>query len=97
MITTDPLTSTDITRWGRDRTPASAASSWVTRPLALREMRSAPRRDLPTYVYDPVLQVAVDENGLPVAGKKGKEWTSYESTHTDGDGGDNETWGWEEQ
>lgn len=97
MITADPLTSTDITRWDRCESTGSATSTFRTRPLALRAMRPAPSRELPRYVYDPVRQVAVDEDGLAVAGKKGKDWTSYESTHTDGDGGDNETWGWEER
>ncbi|WP_084211082.1 putative ATP-grasp-modified RiPP [Pseudonocardia acaciae] len=66
------------------------------RPFLLRVVDTAPERELPEFRYDPLSQMAVSPDGRPVAPDMKKEWTSYESTHTDGDGGDNETWGWEE-
>lgn len=51
-------------------------------------MRPAPGHKLPAYVYDPALQVAVDEDGLPVACKEGHGMDLGRVTHTDGDGGD---------
>lgn len=76
--------------------PCSATSCPATRPLVLRGLRPVPPRDVPEYVYDVRRQVATAPNGVPLGPALAKEWTSYESTHTDGDGGDNETWGWEE-
>lgn len=66
-------------------------------PLVLRGLSDAPASSTPAHRYDPVGQVATDADGNRLAPSLAKDWTSYESTHTDGDGGDNETWGWEEQ
>ena len=33
---------------------------------------------------------------LPGVEMREKDWTTIEGTHTDGDGGDNELWEWEE-
>lgn len=76
--------------------PCSETSCPATRPLVLRDVRAAPARDVPDYVYDVRRQIATDSDGRPLGPSLAKDWTSYESTHTDGDGGDNETWGWEE-
>jgi putative ATP-grasp target RiPP len=62
----------------------------------LRSLQPAPDRDLPEYVYDPQRQIATDPAGHPWGPTLKKDWTSTEGTHTDGDGGDNESWGWEE-
>jgi putative ATP-grasp target RiPP len=59
-------------------------------------MHPAGTRELPEFEYDPQRQIAVDPDGAPLGPNLKKDWTSHESTHTDGDGGDNETWGWEE-
>lgn len=67
------------------------------RPFVLRVAREAPVGEVPAHLFDPVRQVATDLEGRPLAPMLKKDWTTYESTHTDGDGGDNETWGWEEQ
>ena len=66
-------------------------------PLALRKLKAVPDREVPAQHYDSVRQIAVTPDGRPLTPNLKKEWTSYESTHTDGDGGDNENWGWEEQ
>lgn len=76
--------------------PSSATSCPLTRPLVLRGLQAAPTREVPEYVYDSYRQIATNPSGAPLAPILAKEWTSHESTHTDGDGGDNETWGWEE-
>lgn len=94
----DPLATTEFTRPADDRQVARHLDGPA--PLPLQGMVSIPANNtaVPEYRYDPERQIAVDPHGEPFRmGKKGKEWTSYESTHTDGDGGDNETWGWEEQ
>jgi putative ATP-grasp target RiPP len=65
-------------------------------PLVLRVLEPAPERDVPGYRYDPVQQVAVDPDGRPISPHLKKEWTTIPGTHTDGDGGDNELWTWEE-
>ena len=92
----DPLSS--VGGRGRPRAggPSSKTSCSATRPLALRSLQPAPDRDLPEYVYDPHRQIAVDPAGHPLGPTLKKDWTSTEGTHTDGDGGDNESWGWEE-
>lgn len=95
----DPLTTAEFTRprAGADR---ELAGQRQPAPLPLQSLVTVPaeRTALPEYRYDPVRQLAVNPSGEPLEmGKKGKDWTSYDSTHTDGDGGDNETWGWEEQ
>jgi len=74
----------------------SGTSCPATRPLVLRGVRPAPLRDVPEHVYDQLRQIATAPGGRPLWPTLAKEWTSYDSTHTDGDGGDNETWGWEE-
>lgn len=74
----------------------SETSCPATRPLVLRGVRPARARDVPEYVYDVCRQLATTPDGRPLGPTLAKEWTSYDSTHTDGDGGDNETWGWEE-
>lgn len=66
-------------------------------PLVLRVLCDAPAGSTPPFRYDPDRQIATDPTGQPLTPALAKDWTSYESTHTDGDGGDNETWGWEEQ
>lgn len=75
---------------------SGATRALATRPLVLRGLRRAPVQDVPEYVYDSERQIATDRAGRPLGPSLAKEWTSYSSTHTDGDGGDNETWGWEE-
>lgn len=92
----DPLASVGVRDTPRTSRPSSAASSPVTRPLALRRLRPAPNRDLPEYLYDPRRQIATDPTGRPLVPNLKKDWTTTEGTHTDGDGGDNESWGWEE-
>lgn len=90
-----PLSSIEI----RASRPASTDADMTTpavRPLALRALRPAPQRDVPEYVYDPVRQIATDLDGRPLAPDLTKDWTTIEGTHTDGDGGDNELWEWEE-
>lgn len=75
---------------------AGAANDPAVSPLALRVLSPAPDHTVPEYVYDPVRQIAVDSGGRPIAPALAKDWTTVEGTHTDGDGGDNEMWGWEE-
>jgi putative ATP-grasp target RiPP len=50
---------------------------------------------VPEYVYDPQRQIATDPAGDPLGPFLKKDWTSIPGTHTDGDGGDNETYDWE--
>jgi len=74
----------------------------AVRPLALRVLHPAPDRHIPAYVYDPRRQMAMtadsddDDEMVPVEPDLVKDWTTVKGTHTDGDGGDNELWGWEE-
>ncbi|WP_370943675.1 putative ATP-grasp-modified RiPP [Amycolatopsis sp. cg5] len=97
FIDGEPL-SADLGRAGdRANGPCSSAPSFATTPIVLRVRHSAPGPERPRYVYDGERQIATDLLGRPLAPTLAKDWTSYESTHTDGDGGDNETWGWEEQ
>jgi hypothetical protein len=78
------------------------AGPGAVRPLALRVLHPAPDRRIPAYVYDPRRQIAIsaesedDDELVPVEPDLTKDWTTVEGTHTDGDGGDNELWGWEE-
>lgn len=93
----NPLSSIEI----RTHRTAGAASDEAghaapARPLALRELRPAPEREIPEYLYDPHRQIATDLAGRPMAPELKKDWTTIEGTHTDGDGGDNELWEWEE-
>ena len=90
-----PLSTIEI-RAHRTADPAADATTSTVRPLALRKMRPAPQRDIPKYVYDPRRQIATDPDGRPLAPDLKKDWTTIEGTHTDGDGGDNELWDWEE-
>lgn len=92
-----PLSSIEIhAHRGGDLTAASAPRPAAARPLALLELRPAPQRDVLEYLYDPIRQVATDPNGEPLEPDLKKDWTTIEGTHTDGDGGDNELWEWEE-
>ncbi|MGQ0774006.1 MAG: putative ATP-grasp-modified RiPP [Pseudonocardiales bacterium] len=99
-ILDDPLASVGVR--GLPRTyGASGAKSYTTScpetmPLVLRSLHPAPECDVPEYVYDPQRQIATDPAGAPLGPFLAKDWTSTEGTHTDGDGGDNESWGWEE-
>lgn len=95
-LDTDPLSSIDVRGSTRLNGPCSDTSSAATRPLVLRDVRLVPARMVPDYRYDPARQVATDANGRPLGPNLGKDWTTVEGTHTDGDGGDNEMWGWEE-
>ncbi|MBA2322785.1 MAG: putative ATP-grasp-modified RiPP [Pseudonocardiales bacterium] len=90
-----PLASVGM-RWERPpHGPSAAVSSPATRPLALRVIQPARAREVPAYRYDAQQQVATDPAGVPLAPNMAKDWTT-DGTHTDGDGGDNEGWGWEE-
>lgn len=94
-ILNDPLASVavrDVPRAG----PSGGGSRSATRPLALRTVRPAPAQEMPKYVYDPQRQIATDFAGHPLGPSLSKEWTTVPGTHTDGDGGDNENWDWEE-
>lgn len=91
-----PLSSIVIRVRRTSVTPSGDADAEAVRPLALRVLRPAPDRDIPAYVYDPRRQIATDAEGEPVEPDLKKDWTTVEGTHTDGDGGDNELWGWEE-
>jgi hypothetical protein len=97
----DPLDtplSSIVIRTRRGSVTARAGGSPATaRSLALRVLHPAPDRHIPAYVYDPRRQIAItaeseDDNKPDLK----KDWTTVEGTHTDGDGGDNELWGWEE-
>ncbi|HWR46117.1 MAG TPA: putative ATP-grasp-modified RiPP [Pseudonocardiaceae bacterium] len=93
-----PLSSIELAT-GQPGDPAGTAAATPrrsSRPLALRDLRPAPERDVPEHVYDPGRQVATDLQGRPLAPDLKKDWTTIEGTHTDGDGGDNEMWEWEE-
>jgi putative ATP-grasp target RiPP len=76
--------------------PGAVLSAPSIRPLALRQLRPAPQPELPAYRYDRHAQVATHADGRPLGPSLGKEWTTLPTTHTDGDGGDNELWDWEE-
>lgn len=97
---TSPLSSIEIpTGQPADRCSHDAGTLTAhpaARPMALRVLRSAPQREIPEHVYDPARQVATDADGRPLAPDLKKDWTTIEGTHTDGDGGDNELWEWEE-
>jgi putative ATP-grasp target RiPP len=92
----DPLSSVGVRRTPPTGEPSSATSYLATRPLVLRGVRSVPDRVVPEYVYDPQRQIATDPAGHPLGPNLKKDWTTIEGTHTDGDGGDNESWSWEE-
>ncbi len=91
-----PLSSIEIRAQRVSDTVSGAAGAVAPRPLVLRGLRPAPEREVPEYVYDPRRQVATDLDGRPLAPELKKDWTTIEGTHTDGDGGDNEMWDWEE-
>ncbi|MGH3925470.1 MAG: putative ATP-grasp-modified RiPP [Pseudonocardiaceae bacterium] len=92
----DPLASVGLRRAPRTSGRGSETSWSGTRPLVLHSLHPAPDRDVPEYVYDPQRQIATDPTGVPLGPHLEKQWTTTEGTHTDGDGGDNENWGWEE-
>lgn len=91
-----PLSSIVIRARGTSVMPGGDVDAEAVRPLVLRVLRSVPDRDIPAYVYDPWRQIATDDEGEPLKPDLKKDWTTVEGTHTDGDGGDNELWGWEE-
>ncbi|MGQ0778453.1 MAG: hypothetical protein ACT4NY_29265 [Pseudonocardiales bacterium] len=95
-ILDDPLASVGVHRLSRTHGPSSETSCSATRPLVLRRLQSAPDRDVPEYVYEPQRQIATDPAGALLGPLLAKDWTSIKGTHQDGDGGDNETYGWEE-
>jgi hypothetical protein len=92
----DPLSSVGVRRTPRTGGPSTETSCSATRPLVLRGVQLAPDRDIPEYVYDLRRQIATDPTGYPLGPNLKKDWTTVEGTHTDGDGGDNESWSWEE-
>jgi putative ATP-grasp target RiPP len=92
----DPLASVGLRGTPRTDRLSSAISCSTTRPLVLRNLHKALDRDIPEYVYDPQRQIATDPTGRPLGPNLKKDWTTTEGTHTDGDGGDNESWDWEE-
>jgi len=95
-ILDNPLASVGVCHTPRTQGPRSVANCSATRPLVLRVLQPAPDRDVPEYVYDPQRQIATDPAGAPLGPRMDKDWTSIDGTHTDGDGGDNETYDWEE-
>lgn len=96
ILSDDPLSSVGVLRIPRTGRPSSETSCSTTRPLVLHGVQPARDRDLPEYVYDQRRQIATDSTGEPLGPNLAKDWTSIEGTHTDGDGGDNETYDWEE-
>jgi len=95
-ILDDPLATVGLRGLSRTDGNDSAVGSSAARPLVLRNLRPAPNQDTPAYVYDPLRQIATDPAGFPLVPSLAKQWTTTEGTHTDGDGGDNENWSWEE-
>lgn len=91
-----PLSSIEIRAYRVCGAASNDARTVAVRPLVLRELRPAPEREVPEYVYDPRRQIATDPEGRPLGQDLKKDWTTIEGTHTDGDGGDNEMWDWEE-
>lgn len=96
FILEDPLASVGLRGLPRTHAPNNETRCSATRPLALRIVHSAPARDVPPYLYDPQRQIATDLAGAPLGPRLDKQWTTIPGTHTDGDGGDNETYDWEE-
>lgn len=96
-VVDSPLSSVDVCSASPRGTADTEVRSPAERPLVLRGLRPAPTREVPDHLYDPQRQIATDPAGNPLAPNMEKEWTTIEGTHTDGDGGDNELWQWEEQ
>lgn len=92
----DPLASVGLRVLHRPADKAGGDWESGTMPLVMRALEPAPDHTLPEYRYDPVRQVAVGPDGEPLLPNLKKEWTTIPETHTDGDGGDNENWHWEE-
>jgi putative ATP-grasp target RiPP len=94
----DQLASVGLRALHRPGDCVAADAGWRpgTMPLVLHGLEPAPRRDVPPHRYDPIRQVAVTEDGLPLLPTLEKDWTTIAGTETDGDGGDNESWTWEE-
>lgn len=92
----DPLASVGVRGITRTHGLSSEVSCSATKPFALRSLQSAPECYVPEYLYDPQRQIATDLSGAPLGPRMDKDWTTIEGTHRDGDGGDNETYGWEE-
>lgn len=95
-VVPDPLSSVGVRTAPSVHGPSSAVSCRKTRPFALLDTQPVPDREVPEYVYDPERQIAVDPVGNPLGPRLDKQWTSIDGTHTDGDGGDNENYDWEE-
>jgi hypothetical protein len=97
-----PLSSIVIRARRTSLTASGDAGPAAVRPLALQVLHPAPDRHVPAYRYDPQRQIAITAEGedddelVPVEPDLTKDWTTVKGTHTDGDGGDNELWGWEE-
>ena len=97
-----PLSSIVIRSRRGSVTASASEGAAAAGSLALRVLHPAPDRHIPAYVYDPRRQIAIiaesedDDELVPVEPDLTKDWTTVEGTHTDGDGGDNELWGWEE-
>ena len=95
-----PLSSIVIRPRRINGTACVTAGVPAVRPLALRVLHPAPDRHIPAHVYDLRRQIAItaedDDELVPVEPDLKKDWTTVEGTHTDGDDGDNELWGWEE-
>ncbi|MPZ67783.1 MAG: putative ATP-grasp-modified RiPP [Pseudonocardiaceae bacterium] len=94
-ILNDPLASVGVRGVPRAG-PSGDGNRSTTTPLALRTVSPAPEQHVSQYVYDPQRQITTDFAGLPLGPSLKKEWTTVPGTHTDGDGGDNENWDWEE-
>jgi putative ATP-grasp target RiPP len=91
-----PLSSIEIRAQRTSGTASGDPTGSAVRPLVLQGLHPAPDREIPEHVFDPFRQLAVDPEGRPLAPQMAKDWTTIEGTHTDGDGGDNEMWHWEE-
>ena len=92
----DPLASLDTFPNQEDDDPAASVRT-RHRPFVLQKTCRGPKQEQPQeFHYDPERQIGVDASGQSLAPQLAKKWTSIEETHTDGDGGDNEMWQWEE-
>ena len=101
-VLNDPLSSIVICARHARTTAGGHAGGSAVRPLALRVLHPVPDQHIPAYVYDAWAAIALtadsddDDELVSVQPDLTKDWTTVEGTHTDGDGGDNELWGWEE-
>jgi putative ATP-grasp target RiPP len=91
----NPLSSAQV-RIARRVSPASAGPGPEdTRPFGLRNAQPVPTPVSPHLAYCPVRQLAIGDDGRPLAETMKKEWKTKSST--DGDEGPEEDWGWEEE